>query len=296
MSRVVVAGASGFVGTAICAELQRAGHTVRTLGRGSRSDIVWDPANRQLEPSSLDGCDAVVNLAGATIAQRWTSAAKREILASRVEATRLLATTMASRPTPPAVLVSISAIGFYGDTGDREVDESAPKGSGFLADVVEAWEAEAGAARAAGIRVVHPRLGLVLSPKGGALAKMLLPFRLGAGGKIGKGTQWMSWISLTDAARAVRWLIESSSVVGAVNIVTPGPVRNVEFTTALASALHRPAIATVPEFAISLAFGEMGKETLLAGQRVVPRRLTEGAFSFELPQLAVALTAELSAP
>ncbi|MFN8574025.1 MAG: TIGR01777 family oxidoreductase [Gemmatimonadaceae bacterium] len=294
MSRVVVAGASGFVGTALCAELRRQGHTVQTLGRGSGSDIVWNPATRQLEPARLEGCDAVVNLAGASIAQRWTQAAKRDILVSRVQATSLLASTMASLAAPPRVFVSISAIGFYGDAGEQAVDESSPKGSGFLSDVVQEWEAQAEPARSAGIRVVHPRLGVVLSPKGGALAKMITPFRLGAGGKIGSGKQWMSWISLTDTARALCWLIDQPSLAGAVNIVSPSPVRNEAFTDTLASVLHRPALVTVPEFAITLAFGEMGRETVLAGQQVSPRRLVENRFTFELPDLAGALRVELS--
>ncbi|MEP7345100.1 MAG: TIGR01777 family oxidoreductase [Gemmatimonadaceae bacterium] len=295
--RIAIAGASGFIGSAIVDELSRGGHTVVSIGRARSSappDIVWNPARKQLEPSALEGCDAVVNLAGANIGQRWTESHKREILSSRVDSTSLLSTTMAVLSQTPRLFISASAVGFYGDTGDRRVDEYNPRGSGFLADVVAAWEGAADPARQAGIRVLHPRFGVVLSPKGGALPKMLLPFKLGAGGKVGSGKQWMSWIALTDAARAVRFLLESPPLAGPVNVTSPSPVRNEELTQALARALGRPALLTVPEFAIKLAFGEMGMETLLAGQQAIPRRLMAAAFKFELAGINDALKAELS--
>ena len=295
--RIAVAGASGFIGHAIGDELRRGGHTVVTIGRArslSPPDVVWNPARKELSPGALDGCDAVVNLAGASIAQRWTESHKREILSSRIESTTLLAETMAALPQKPRVFLSTSAIGYYGNTGDRRVDEYSPRGSGFLADVVAAWEAAADPARRAGIRVMHPRFGIVLNPKGGALAKMLLPFKLGAGGKLGSGKQWMSWIALRDASRAVRFLLENPPLDGPVNVTSPSPVRNDEFTQALGHAVGRPAFATVPEFAIKLAFGDMGVETLLSGQQVVPRRLTAAAFKFELAGIGDALKAELA--
>jgi hypothetical protein len=295
--RIAIAGASGFIGRAIVDELRRAGHTVVTIGRtrpSSPPDVVWDPARGQLQPAALEGCQAVVNLAGVSIAQRWTESHKREILSSRIESTTLLAKTMAALSDRPLVFLSTSAVGYYGDTGDRRVDEYTSKGSGFLADVVAEWESAADPARHAGIHVMHPRFGVVLSPKGGALAKMLLPFKLGAGGRIGSGKQWMSWIALRDAARAVRFLLENPLLDGPVNVTSPSPVQNEELTQALARALNRPALATIPEFAIKLVFGDMGVETLLAGQRAVPRRLTAAAFKFELAGIDDALKAELA--
>lgn len=295
--RIAVAGASGFVGAVVCAELRTAGHAVVTIGRGRGGlapDIVWDPAARQLEPARLEGFDAIVNATGETIAQRWTDQARRRIVNSRLDATSLLASTISALRRAPSAFVSISAVGYYGDTGEQEVDESAPKGSGFLADVVEGWEQATSAARDVGIRVVHPRLGVVLGPQGGALAKLLLPFKLGAGGKVGSGRQWMSWISLTDVGRAVRFLIERDSLSGAVNVSAPSPVRNEEFASSLGRALKRPAFAAVPEIAVKVAFGEMGKETLLAGQRVIPRRLLDAGFVFELPDIDTALRTELA--
>lgn len=285
------------IGRAIADEMRRGGHAVVTIGRARSDappDIPWDPARKQLNPNALEGCDAVVNLAGATIGQRWTESHKREILSSRVDSTTLLATTIAGLSQKPAIFISTSAVGFYGDTGDREVDEHSPKGSGFLSDVVEVWEGAADPARRAGIPVLHPRCGVVLNPKGGALAKMLLPFRLGAGGRIGSGMQWMSWIALGDLARAFRFLLESKALEGVVNVTSPAPVRNEEFTQALARALGRPAVMTVPEFALRLAFGEMGVETVLAGQRVVPRRLIAAGFKFELAEIETALKTELA--
>lgn len=295
--RIAIAGASGFLGSAVSEELRRAGHVVVRIGRASKGhppDITWDPARQDLNPAALEGCDAVVNAVGVTIAQRWTESHKRAILASRVDSTALLSKVMAGMSTRPQRFVSTSAVGFYGDTGDKRVDEYSPKGSGFLADVVAAWEGAADPAREAGITVIHARLGVLMSPKGGALAKLLPVYRLGAGGKIGTGRQWMSWIALTDAVRAIRFLLEGTPLPGAVNVTSPSPIRNEELTAALARAVGRPALVPVPEFGIKLAFGQMGLETLVAGQQAIPRRLTAAAFKFELPRIDDALKAEMA--
>lgn len=293
--RVAVAGASGFIGSALLAALRADGHTVLSIGRGGKADVRWDPASGSLDAAALRGVDAIVNLAGERIDQRWTEHARQRILESRVQSTALLARTAATLAPRPSVFVSMSAIGLYGDCADQPVDETSAAGSGFLADVVRAWEAAASPAREAGIRVVHPRVGVVLHPGGGALARMLPVFRLGAGGKLGDGRQWMSWVSRTDAVRAIAWCLRQPGIVGAVNVVAPEAVRNEEFTRTLARAVHRPVIASVPALAIKVMFGRMGEETLLAGQRVVPRRLLEGGFSFAHPTLQRALAHELDA-
>lgn len=267
-----------------------------SIGRGGRSlpDVVWNPDHGRLDAAPLAGVDAVINLAGANLAQRWTARAKEEILDSRVRSTTLLAETVATLDPRPAVFVSMSAVGYYGDTGDRQVDESSPRGSGFLSEVAERWEGAAEPARTAGIRVVHPRMGVILSPRGGALAKMLLPFTFGVGGKIGSGRQWMSWIALADAVRAIGFVVQDPMLGGAVNVTSPAPVTNAVFTRALARALHRPAVATIPAVAISLLYGQMGRDTVVAGQRVIPARLTGAGFVFEHPEIDDALTSELA--
>lgn len=292
--RVAITGASGFIGTPLLRRLQDAGHTVLTIGRargGATPDIVWDAAT-SIDAAKLDGVDAVLHLAGESIAQRWTSDAKRRIRESRVQGTSLLARTLAALPRRPRVLVSMSAIGIYGNRGDDTIDESSPIGRGFLAEIGAAWEGSADAARAAGIRVVHPRLGIVLSPDGGALDKMLPIFSLGAGGKIGSGRQWMSWISRTDTLRALEFLVTSETLDGAVNLTAPAPVTNADFTSILGQAIHRPTIAPVPEFAIKLLYGEMGEATVIEGQKVLPKKLLDAGFEFSHRTLAEALRAE----
>lgn len=292
--KVAITGASGFIGTPLVRRLQDAGHTVLTIGRargGATPDIVWDAAT-SIDSARLDGVDAVLHLAGESIAQRWTSDAKQRIRDSRVQGTSLLARALAALPRRPRVLVSMSAIGIYGNRGDETIDESSPIGRGFLAEIGAAWEGSADAARAAGIRVVHPRLGIVLSPDGGALGKMLPIFSLGAGGKIGSGRQWMSWISRTDTLRALEFLVTSESVEGAVNLTAPAPVTNAEFTSILGQALHRPTIAPVPEFAIKLLYGEMGEATVIEGQKVLPKKLLDAGFEFSHRTLEAALHAE----
>lgn len=286
---IAVTGASGFVGRALVPALRRSGHTVRTVGRGSSSDVRWDPRAGALRAADLDGVDAVVHLAGASVSERWTPEHKREILESRVKGTSLIATTIAAMPRKPRVLVSASAIGIYGSRGDEWLLEDSTTGSDFLAEVGRAWESNADAARDAGIRVVHPRIGIVLSPAGGALAKMLPAFRLGAGGPMGSGRQWMSWIALDDLIGAMQFALTAEALAGPVNAVAPSPVTNAAFGTALGAALHRPAIVPVPAFALRLMFGEMAEATVLASQRVRETKLTGAGYTFRYPELDGAL-------
>ena len=295
MITVAIAGASGFLGGAFARHLSNAGHTVRRIGRlSSRGvDFQWDLDAGRLDPAALDGADAVINFAGATIAQRWTREHKQAILTSRVRSTEVLAKRMVAVRSPPRVFVSTSAVGFYGSRGDEVIDESSGPGRGFLADVVQRWEQAATPASDAGVRVVYPRLGLVMHPDGGVLAKLIPVYNIGGGGKIGKGTQWMSWIGLHDMMRALDFVMQTESIRGPVNVSAPNPLTNAQFSHTLGEVLHRPALATVPEFAIKLMFGEMGEETLLSGQRVVPKCLSDNGFRFDYPELAGALLHEL---
>jgi uncharacterized protein (TIGR01777 family) len=296
MATIAIAGASGVVGGELARYLAAKGNEVRRIGRASNRgvDFQWDLEAGRLDPAALDGADAVVNLVGENIAERWTRDNKRAIVFSRVRSTEVLAKTMAAVRTPPSVFLSTSAVGYYGGSrGDTVLDETSSIGSGFLADVVRQWEEAAGPARDAGIRVVYPRMGVVMHPDGGALAKLLPVFNMGGGGKIAKGTQYMSWIARSDVMRAFEFLIATPSLSGPVNVTSPNPVPNAEFSETLGNVLHRPSIATVPEFAIKLMFGEMGEETLLAGQRVVPRRLLDAGFTFAYPELSQALHHEL---
>ena len=294
--QVAVTGATGFIGSALVPALRGAGHTVRTIGRGAANDFRWDPAAGTIDAAALDGVDAVVNLAGSNIAVRWTEAAKREIVESRTRSTELVARTLATARRGAAgspVLVSGSAVGFYGDRGDEHLDDASPLGRGFLADAVRQWEASAEPARSAGIRTVHPRVGIVLNPRGGALKKLLLPFRLGLGGRAGPGRQWMSWVALDDVVRAFRFAIEQDSLHGPLNLVAPGPVPNRNFAVTLGSVLGRPAVVPVPAFVLHALFGAMADETLLASQRASPRRLLEEGFRFAHTDLGEALRFEL---
>ena len=290
--KVVVTGSSGMIGGALVPALKAAGHDVTRLVRRAPSagEIEWDPEKGTLDPKALDGVQAAINLAGANIATRWTDRAKREIRASRVGGTKLLAETLARASPKPDVLLSISAVGYYGDRGDEVLNESSGPGTGFLPSLSQDWEAAADAARAAGIRVVHPRLGIVLSRHGGALAKLLPPFKLGVGGKLGPGTQWMSWIALDDVLGALLHLLQTAAVSGPVNLVAPRAVRNSEFTQVLAHVLSRPALFTVPAPALYLVYGrEMPKEALLASTRAIPQRLDESGYAFKYPALETAL-------
>jgi uncharacterized protein len=293
--RIAISGASGFLGSALAARLLAEGATIHRLRRGERAsdpDIAWRPPAGVLDVAAMNGVDAVVNLAGAQIARRWTKNRKREILDSRVVATELLARSIAQLDTPPRVFVSGSAIGIYGDRGEEELDESSAPGNGFLAETAAAWERAAEPAGAAGVRVVLIRTGIVLNPHGGALGKMLLPYRVGLGGRVASGTQWMSWIGLEDWVGAVQFAL-AADVSGPVNLVAPNPVPNGEFAKTLARVLGRPALIPIPARAIDLLFGEMGRATLLASQRVRPRRLIEAGFEFAYPTLEQALRREL---
>lgn len=299
-ARVAITGASGFLGCALANRLHNRHVVVQRVRRGVQAvspDVAWQPQKTSVTNlASLSGASAVIHLAGAPIAERWTAAHKRAIRDSRVGPTALLSRSLAQLSDPPRLLLSGSAIGIYGDRGDEELDESSALGTGFLADVARAWEEATAPAADAGIRVIHLRTGIVLNPGGGALAKMLTPFKLGAGGTIGGGKQWMSWISLSDWLNAVEFLLVDESITGPVNLVSPNPVPNEEFTRTLARVLSRPALAHIPAFAIDLLFGEMGRATLLGSQRVHPRRLMDARFEFGCPTLEQALRAELANP
>jgi uncharacterized protein len=298
--RIAVTGSTGLIGTALVAALRGAGHRVIRLVRqtpASEDEIAWDPLapTGGLAPGALDGLDAAVHLAGANVAgRRWTAAYKEEIRASRVRGTRALAGALAAAGAPPSVLLSGSAIGWYGDTGGREVDESSPAGSGFLSGVVREWEAATRPAQEAGIRVITMRSGVVMSRRGGVLARMLPPFRLGLGARLGSGHQVMSWITLADYAAIVSFLLAHTEITGPVNLTTPHPVTNAEFTSALAAAVHRPGLLFLPEPALKLALGGVSSD-ILASARVMPRRLETAGYRFRFPDLPAALAAELAA-
>ncbi|MBI1808980.1 MAG: TIGR01777 family protein [Gemmatimonadetes bacterium] len=291
--RVAVTGGSGLIGRALLGALRAAGWSVLTIGRGAGSDVRWDPSSGTLDARALDGTSAVVHLAGEPIAVRWTEARRRLIMESRTSGTALLAHTIAALSPRPLAFVSASAIGYYGEGGESWLDEGQAHGEGFLASVCVAWERAADAARDAGIRVVHPRLGVVLATDGGALAKLLPPFRLGLGGPVGSGAQWMSWISRADTVRAIVAMLDDATLDGAVNVVAPEPVTNAAFTKTLGHVLHRPAIIPVPAIALRTAFGEMAEQTLLVSQRVRPARLQRAGFAWEQPSLEGALRAAL---
>jgi len=295
---LVVSGASGLIGSALLPVLRSDGHHVRTLVRRPARDgeISWDPIRGQLDPRQLTGVDGVIHLAGENVGARWTRARKRRILESRVWGTRLLSETLAQLHPPPRTLVSASAIGIYGDRGDQILTEGSQPGNpihDFLASVCLQWEAAAGPARAAGIRVIHPRLGVVLSPAGGALAKMLIPFRLGLGGRVGSGSQWMSWISLVDAVHVLRHCLHHEELEGPVNVTAPEPISNAEFTRVLARVLRRPAMLAVPAAVLRLTLGEMA-EAVLGSTRVLPVRLLQSRYRFQQPNLEEALRQMLS--
>jgi uncharacterized protein (TIGR01777 family) len=291
---IAVTGSSGLVGTALVEALEADGHLVRRMVRRQVRDgeheIRWDPAGGTIDAAELANVDAVVHLAGENLAaHRWTESFKREILESRVRGTDLLCRTLAGLAVKPSVLVSASAVGYYGDRGDELVDESSSAGRGFLADVCQQWEAATKPARDANVRVVNLRLGVVLSRDGGALAQMLTPFKLGAGGVIGGGEQYISWIAIDDLVRVIEFALTGAALCGPVNAVAPRAVTNREFTKTLGRVLGRPTVLPMPAFAARMAFGEMADEMLLSSTRVEPRVLMNDRFEFEYPELEAAL-------
>ena len=291
---IAVTGSTGLVGKALISALESEGHTVRRVvrrpGKNPQSEINWDPAAGTIDAARFSDVDGVVHLAGESVAaHRWTAAVKREIRDSRVRGTTLLSQTLACLASRPSVLVSASAIGYYGNRGDERLDESSPPGTGFLADVCQEWEQATIPARDADIRVVNLRIGVVLSPKGGALKSMLTPFKLGIGGVIGNGQQYFSWITLADLVRSIQFALNASAISGPVNAVAPKPVTNREFTKTLGRVLGRPTIFPMPAFAARLAFGEMADEMFLAGARVEPKALQAAQFEFAYPQLEPAV-------
>ena len=298
--RVLVSGASGLIGSELVRVLEAAGHEVVHLVRAESlagpSRIVWDPAVGRLEATRFEGLDAVFHLAGEGVAQPpWTAEKKARIRDSRVASTRLLAETLARLDRKPAVFACASAIGYYGDRGDEELDETSPPGTGFLADVCRHWEAATRPAAAAGIRVVRMRFGLVLSQRGGAFARTLPMFRRGLGGRLGSGRQYVSWIMLDDVVAAIQRILADSSLDGPINVVGPNPVRNLELTQTTAGLLHRPAPLPVPAFLLRLKLGEMADELVLVSQRVYPRRLQAAGHAFAYPELEPAIRRLLEA-
>lgn len=298
-SKVLISGASGMLGVPLRRQLAERGTPAVQLVRrapAGENELAWNPAASPAvaNPEPLEGCAAAIHLSGASVAgHRWTEAYKRELFSSRVDSTRALAGLLAGLRTPPRTLIVASAIGIYGDRGDELLDESSAPGKGFLADVCRQWEEAARPAEEAGIRVVQARFGVVLGNGTGALGKVLPLFRLGLGGRLGSGRQWMSWVSLDDAISAILFALDSSELAGPVNVTAPNPVTNAEFTKALARHLHQPAILPAPSFALRIALGEMADEALLASARVEPRALLTAGFRFVHPTLPEALAAAL---
>lgn len=288
---VAITGATGLVGSALVESLQNDGVRVIRLSRRPGVDtVVWDPAGELADPSPLEGVPVVVHLAGENIGgKRWTSEQKLKLRDSRVEGTRNLVRSLGRLATPPQVLICASAIGFYGDRGDEVLDESSRTGNGFLPELCQEWEAAADLAAGMGTRVVKARFGVILSKKGGALQKMYLPFKLGLGGRIGSGRQYWSWVALPDVIDAIRFAIDTPSLDGPVNVVSPQPVTNAEFTRTLAKVIRRPAVFPMPATAARLAFGEMADGLLLGSARVVPHRLEASGFEFQFGELGSAL-------
>lgn len=292
--KVLISGSTGLVGGALSTALAGWGYTVHRLQRDpgmvGPETLYWNPAQGEIKPLELEGYDAVIHLAGENVGSgRWTKAKKQRIRDSRIEGTRLLSQALAGLEKPPKTFLVASAIGYYGNRGDEQLTEIAGPGKGFLSGVVRDWEQETQVAREAGIRTVNMRIGVVLSPNGGALKKMLLPFKLGLGGVMGDGQQYMSWIVLDDLCRAMHHLLTHGDIDGPVNLVAPNAVTNYEFTKTLGKVLGRPTIFPMPAFAAKLAFGQMADELLLSSTRVLPQRLQQSGFEFQCPELKQAL-------
>jgi len=299
--RIVISGASGLIGTALAASLRNRGDRVLPLVRhapqAGTDDIPWDPATGELQGAALEEADAVVHLGGLNVASsRWTKKTKAAIRDSRLESTRLLSRTLARLEAPPPTFICASATGYYGDRGSELLTEDSPPGVGFLPELCRAWEAATEPARHAGIRVVNLRTGIVLSARGGALARMLPAFKAGIGGVLGNGRQYMSWIALEDAVRVIEFALNTDDLSGPVNVVSPNPVTNREFACTLGRVLKRPAFLPLPAFAVRLLLGEMGRTLLLEGQRAYPARLDQAGFSFRHIHLEDALRHELARP
>ncbi|HTW32313.1 MAG TPA: TIGR01777 family oxidoreductase [Candidatus Sulfotelmatobacter sp.] len=295
ISRILVSGTSGPIGAALLPSLKLRGYEVVRLVRKNAAgvdEIAWDPA-REMAPATVSGFDAVIHLAGESIAGRWTEAKKKKIRDSRVNGTTNLSRALAAAENKPQVFVCGSAIGFYGSRGEEVLKEDGAPGTGFLPEVCREWEAATQTAVDAGIRTAHLRTGIVLSPKGGALGQMLTPFKMGVGGRIGDGKQWMSWIDVQDMVGGIHHILKTDLLQGPVNMVAPKPVRNEEFTKTLASVLSRPAIFPVPAFAVKLLFGEMGTTLLLGSQRVEPTQLVGSGYPFRFSTLRTSLEAIL---
>ncbi|MCC7529201.1 MAG: TIGR01777 family oxidoreductase [Candidatus Melainabacteria bacterium] len=296
--KVAITGSTGLVGKKIASGLKSEGHQVVKLVRGNphgTDEFSWDPNSDKIDAEAFDGVDAVIHLAGENIAtKRWTSEQKEKIKESRIKGTKLIAATLAGLDKPPRTLVSTSAIGFYGDRGNEILTEESTSGAGFLAGVCRDWEGATRTAESKGIRVIHARLGVVLSREGGALKMMLPPFMMGAGGPLGDGKQYMSWIDLDDTAKAFIYLATRAGVDGPVNVVAPNPETNAQFTKTLAKVIHRPAFFPVPTIGVKVLFGEMGEELLLSSNRVSSSKLIKAGFQFTYPVLESALKHELN--
>ncbi|MCA9035029.1 MAG: TIGR01777 family oxidoreductase [Planctomycetaceae bacterium] len=295
---VAISGATGLVGQALSLRFQSRGDRVLSItrrdGDGFDDSVRWDPSTGLVNPARLEGIDAVVHLAGENIAGgRWTDSLKKRLRSSRIQGTRSLVESLSKLKHRPRTLVCASAIGYYGDRGDAALTEDASAGNGFLPDLCRDWEAEAIKAEELGMRVVCVRIGIVLSPKGGALAKMMLPFKAGVGGNIGAGDQFWSWIGLNDLARVLEFCVDNQQLTGPVNAVSPNALTNAEFTRNIGAVLHRPTIFPLPAFMAKLVLGEMANELLLASARVVPQKLLKAGFKFEHPELASCLKHEL---
>lgn len=291
--KIIVSGSSGLVGTALVPYLTDQGHDVVRLVRAprqpSQGEATWDPANGELDPSILDGAEVVVNLNGRSIGQgRWNAGVKNELRSSRIDATTTIAAAIARCEKPPSLLINASAVGYYGDRGDEVLDESSPPGTGFLADLSRDWEQAALAAQSNGTRVVLLRFGMIVAD-GGALEKMLLPFKLGLGGPMGSGRQFWPWVAMADVLGVIRFAIDNPGLSGPVNVVSPRETRCSGFTRTLGSVLRRPAVLPMPAFAARLALGEMGDALLLSSQRVRPRALEEAGYPFQAPELDLAI-------
>jgi uncharacterized protein len=298
--KILISGASGMVGTAAADALRKDGHMVgqfvrpgRTAGAG---DVRWDPASGSVDLAAMEGADAVVCLSGASVGEgRWTAVRKKVLRSSRVDLTRVLVDSLGRLKQKPRVFIAASAIGYYGSRGDEILTELSTAGNDFIAQLARDWETESICAESAGIRTVIMRFAVILSAKGGALERMVLPFKLGAGGRLGSGKQWMSWVALEDVVEIVRTVIAEERLRGPVNVAAPGPVQNAEFTRVLAKVMHRPAILPAPAFALRIALGEMADGLLLASQRVIPEKLRATGYQFRYENLEGALRVILAA-